>query len=308
MKIGTAYFFDSRSRQMAAMNASTARIQEQIATGKRILTPSDDPLASARLARLGATVADEAQFAGNIRLAQSLLGQSESALESIQINLQRAQELALRAGNDTLNADNRAAVGAELNAILDDLLALANAKDLRGEPLFGGSAGTEAYARAPDGTISFAGVGEAPPIPIGASVSVQATDSGPRLFEGIDVGGVATDMFKVVGDLAKALMPGGAPDPAALKQAIADGADGLKKAFDQVTTGRTSVGARAARLEIEAERLAQAAVDSEIERGSIEGVDIQTAVIDLQKTMLALQATQASFTQLSRLSLFDYIR
>lgn len=308
MKIGTAYFFDSRSRQIAGMSGAAARLQEQIATGKRIQTPSDDPLASARLTRLNATVANDAQFADNIKLARSLLGQSEAALDSIQINLQRAQELALRAGNDTLNADNRAAIGAELNAILEDLLALANSKDLRGEPLFGGSAGTDAYVRAADGTISFAGEGEAPPIPVGASVSVQATDSGQRLFEGLQVGGAATDMFKIVGDLAAALMPGGVPDQAALKQAVADGIDGLKKSFEQVTTGRTSVGARAARLEIEAERLAQAAVDNDIEKSSIEGVNVESAVIELQKTMLALQATQASFTQLSRLSLFDYIR
>lgn len=308
MKIGTAYFFDSRSRQMGGMNAAAARLQEQIATGKRILTPSDDPLASARLTRLATTMSDQDQYAGNVKLAQSLLAQSDSTLESVQINLTRAQELALKASNDTLNPDNRAAIGAELEAILEDLLALANTSDLRGEPLFGGSAGAQAYVRAANGTISFAGEGEAPPIPIGAGVSVRATDSGQRHFEGFSVGGAQTDMFKVVGDLAKALMPGGVPNPAALKQALADGTDGLKLAFEQVTTGRTSVGARGARLEIEAERLAQAAVDNEIEKSGIEGVDIPTAVIELQKTMLALQATQASFTQLSRLSLFDYIR
>ena len=35
---------------------------------------------------------------------------------------------------------------------------------------------------------------------------------------------------------------------------------------------------------------------------------MQIAVIELQKTMLALSATQASFSKLSQLSLFDYIR
>jgi len=307
MQIGTAYFFDSRNRQMAALNGRAASLQEQIATGKRFAAPSADPVAAGRLARLSVTQADQNQYASNVKLAQSLLGQSDTALESVTLNLQRAQELAIRANNDTLNADNRAAIGKELEAILDDLLALANSTDLRGEPLFGGSASGQAYAKAADGSIAFAGTGEAPPIPIGAGVQVQATDSGPRLFEGLEVGGSATDMFKVVGDLAKALAPGGSPDAASLKQALAAGTEGLTKAAERINSGRASVGARAARLEIEGERLAQAKIDTEIERSGIDGVDVQTAVIELQKTMIALQATQASFSRLTQLSLFDYL-
>lgn len=308
MQIGTGYFFDSRNRQMSALNGMAARLQEQIATGKRFATPSDDPVTAGRLARLDIVQADQGQYAQNVKLAQSLLAQSDNALESIANNLQRAQELAVRANTDTLNDSNRAAIGKELEAILEDLLSLANATDLRGESLFGGSSTGQPYVKAPDGSIGFAGAGEAPPVPIGAGISIQATDSGPRLFEGLEVGGAASDMFKVVGDLAKALAPGGSPDKAALKQALATGTEGLSKAADKIYAGRASIGARAARLDIEAERLAQAKTDNELERAGLEGTDVQSAVIELQKTMLALQATQASFSKLSQLSLFDYIR
>jgi flagellar hook-associated protein 3 FlgL len=308
MQIGTGYFFDSRNRQMSALNFNAARLQEQIATGKRIATPSEDPVTAGRLARLGIVQADQGQYAQNVKLAQSLLAQSDNALESIANNLQRAQELAVRANSDTLNDSNRAAIGKELEAILEDLLSLANSTDLRGEPLFGGSATGTSYVKAPDGSIAFAGAGEAPPVPIGAGVAIQATDSGPRLFEGLQVGGAASDMFKIVGDLAKALAPSGSPDKAALKQALAAGTEGLTKAADKIYSGRASIGARAARLDIEAERLAQAKTDNELERAGLEGTDVQSAVIELQKTMIALQATQASFSKLSQLSLFDYIR
>jgi flagellar hook-associated protein 3 FlgL len=308
MKIGTAYFFDSRNRQMTSLSNLASKLQEQISTGKRILTPSDDPVISARVARMEKGAANEAQYASNVKLAQSLLGQSETALDSMSNSLQRAQELMISAGNDPLNDDNRAALAAELKSIVDDLYSLANTTDVRGTALFGGSADGPAYTRAPDGTISYAGQGEAPPVPIGDGVTVQATDSGQRIFGGIQVGASTKDIFQVVGDLAKALEIGGSPTPAARKQALADAAEGLSQALEKVTTARTSIGARGARLDIEAERLAQAANDYQVERGSIEGVDIQSAVTDLQKTMLALQATQASFTKLSQLSLFDYIR
>jgi flagellar hook-associated protein 3 FlgL len=308
MKIGTAYFFDSRSRQMADLTGTAAKLQEQLATGKRILTPSDDPIISARLARMAGGAADQTQFASNVKLAQGLLGQSDTALESVSNDLQRAQELLIRAGSDTLNDDNRAALAAELKSIVDNLYSTANTTDVRGTALFGGSGAGPAYARAADGTISFAGMGEAPPIPIGDGVTMQASDSGQRIFGGIQVGGANKDVFQIVSDLAQALDVGGSATPADRKQALADASDGLAQALQQVTTARASIGARGARLDIQAESLAKSASDYDIERGSLEGVDIQTAVTDLQKTMLALQATQASFTKLSQLTLFDYIR
>lgn len=308
MKIGTAYFFDSRSRQMNDLSGLAAKLQEQLATGKRILTPSDDPIISARLARMAGGAADQAQYASNVKLAQGLLAQSDSALDSVSNDLQRAQELLIRAGSDTLNDDNRAAMAAELKSIVDNLYSTANTTDVRGTALFGGSSAGAAYSRAADGTISFVGQGEAPAIPVGDGITVQATDNGQRIFGGIQVGGATKDLFKVVSDLAAALDVGGSATAADRKQALAEASDGLSQALQNVTTARASVGARGARLDIQSESLAKAASTYEIDRGSLEGVDVQTAVTDLQKTMLALQATQASFTKLSQLSLFDYLR
>ena len=82
--------------------------------------------------------ADQGQFASNVTLAQSLLDASDTALSSISDQLQRAQELMIRAGSDTLNDDNRAAISAELKSILDDVFSLANTNDSRGNALFGG--------------------------------------------------------------------------------------------------------------------------------------------------------------------------
>ena len=305
MNVGTAYFFDSRNRQMGNLSALASRLQEQISTGKRILAPSDDPLVSARLARMATTNANQTQYASNVTLAQSLLGASDTALSSVSDQLQRAQELLIRAGSDTLNDDNRSAISAELKSILDDIYSLANTTDSRGNALFGGSTTGAAFIRAADGTISFAGSGEAPGIPIDDGVTIQPTDSGARIFGGVQAGGATTDIFKVIGDLANALAPG--VDADTRKQALATAAEGLSSASERITTARASIGARGARLDIQADRLADAANDYKIERGNLEGADVQTAVVDLQKTLLALQATQASFSQLSQLSLFNYI-
>ena len=308
MQIGTAYLFDRGTRQMSGLSVAAARLQAQIATGKRIQAPSDDPVSAARVARLETSDADDARYLDNLTLATSILGQADRTLESVEIQLQRARELAVRASTDTMNASDRGAIAAELKTIVEDLFRLANTTDLRGGALFGGAGSGAAFVRAPDGAISFAGVGDAPPIPIGAGATVQTNDNGQRVFGNIDVGGTATDLFAIVGNLAAALTPGGSASPADLRAAITAGLDGLTKATEQVVTARASIGARAARVELETERVTRARSENEIDRGTLEGVDIQSAVAELQKTLTTLQASQMSFAKLTQLSVFDYLR
>lgn len=308
MQIGTNYSFERAIAQMRDLTNNATRLQEQVTTGKRVTSPSVDPLASARLTLLGRKDANETQFAANVTLASSLIGQSDSALESVQTQIQRASELALRASNDTMNDSDRAAIAIELKSIVDDLLTIANGSDIRGASLFGGAGTGPAFVRNPDGSVRYAGEGDPPPIPIGDNASIAATDSGERIFTGIDSGSGPRDLFAIVSTLAAALQPGGTPDPATLRAAISDGIAGLNAASDHITSARASIGARGARLDLESERLARLSSENEIERTGLEGADLQSSIAELQQNLLTLQATQASFAKLSQLSLFDYIR
>jgi flagellar hook-associated protein 3 FlgL len=71
---------------------------------------------------------------------------------------------------------------------------------------------------------------------------------------------------------------------------------------------RGSVGARSARLDLVSDQLTDTAANREIDRSALEDTDVTEAITELQKTMTILSATQASFTKLSQLSLFDYLR
>jgi flagellar hook-associated protein 3 FlgL len=75
-----------------------------------------------------------------------------------------------------------------------------------------------------------------------------------------------------------------------------------------VLTVQASLGARAARVELEQAALGSADIDREVARAAIEDTDITAAITELQKTMTVLQATQASFSKLQGLTLFDYLR
>jgi flagellar hook-associated protein 3 FlgL len=109
-------------------------------------------------------------------------------------------------------------------------------------------------------------------------------------------------MFAILTAFAAALQPG------AEDGGIETAMDDLDAALDQVNTTRASVGARAFRMDLEAERLIDADVARDTTRSGIEDVDTSEAIAQLQKTLTILQATQASFTKLTSMSLFDYLR
>lgn len=301
MTISTSLFYDRNAQRLATLSGTATRIQTQISTGRRIENPSDDATAYARLARISRDSADAVVDQGNIDLAQTVLGQADSTLEAITTQLQSAQELVIRANSGTLSDNNRAAIVPQLRQILDDLFTLANTSDARGGPLFGTATGDTAVTRDASGTISFTGTGNAASIPIGNGVSVAPSETAERIFGGI--GG--SNIFAILSDFLTALeTPGSAATTAAAGTAI----DGINAGLDQINATRGSIGARSARLELETARIDTADTARAVERSGLEDTDVTQAIVDLQKTTTILQATQASLSRLSQLSLFDYLR
>lgn len=296
MQVPTTLFYDNLSRRMSGLNARATELQTQIATGKKLNAPSDDAVVSDQVAEFKRRDADAQVYGANMNVAGALLKQTDSTLGAISEQLQRAMELTVQAANDTLKPEDRVAIGEELGAIVDQLVNLGNAKDLRGRPLFGSADGTAAVQRTAGG---FAFVStRVSEIPIGDGETIQAGETAARVFQS-----GATDILTRLTELAAAFESGTATGDEA-SAAI----ESLTAADEQVGAVRTSVGARAARIELSQALLVEANTDREELRSSLEDIDVTAAITELQKTITVLQATQASFTKLSSLSLFDYLR
>jgi len=274
INLSTRLFYDRSSSAMQTLSARADMLNTQVSTGKKLLAPSDDRVGYQRLQGLARDGADASAYAGNITLAQSVLQQADTTLGSITAQLQRASELSIQAANGTLTTEARAAIATELEGIRATITGLADAKDVRGGPLFG------------DGG----------PIPIGDGQSVLPSAEATTFLN--TPGG--SDIGSTIDAFVTALRAGG-PVPAS---ANAD----LATISGQVINAQASVGARAARVDLQAAQLKGAATDREVTRSAIEDADITETITELQKTMTILQATQASFSKLSALSLFDYLR
>lgn len=103
------------------------RFQNQLATGKKINVPSDDPVVAARALKLRTDVAEVDQFQRNVKDAQSWLEITEDSLAKIGDVFQRTRELAVQAANGTNTADDTRKVGEEVKQLRTQLIHLGNA-------------------------------------------------------------------------------------------------------------------------------------------------------------------------------------
>ena len=189
MRISTIQAFNTGVRGIQDNYSAVTRTQEQITSGKRVLTPADDPVASVRLLQLDQQASKLAQYKDNLTAATSSLNQEEAILNSVNNVLQRVREITLEAGNGALDAGGRQALAQELAEREDELHGLLNSQNARGEYLFGGfQSDTQPFVKSPNGSYTYAGDEGQRSIQIGSAKMVAINDNGKALF--VDVANV----------------------------------------------------------------------------------------------------------------------
>lgn len=296
MQISTNQFFTSNQLNFKALTTQADILQTQISTGKVLNAPSDNAVGYRRLQGLIRDGSNDKAYSGNITIVQSALSQADTTIKSMTDDIQRAQELAIKANSGTLSASDRSIIADELDSIVKGLVTLANAKDSRGASIFA-AGDSPAVTANPDGTFTIATTGPTT-IPIGDSSSAQPGDSAARLFVDSSGGNILSD----ISALSAALRGTGSVGTIA-----GTTSDKLTASNNQIAGVQGALGARGQRVDIESTRITDAATDREITRSSIEDVDPTQAITELQKTMTILSAAQSSFAKLSGLSLFNYL-
>lgn len=184
MRISTVQAFNNGVSGLQRNYSNVIRTQEQISTGNRILTPADDPVASARLLQLEQQQGMLKQYNSNLTSAKNSLTLEESTLTAVENVLQRVRELTVRAGNGSLNQTDRQSIAAELAVREEELLGLMNTRNARGEYLFSGFQGkTQPFVRQPDGSYSYAGDDGQRQVQIASALELPISDSGRAVFQ-----------------------------------------------------------------------------------------------------------------------------
>jgi flagellar hook-associated protein 3 FlgL len=159
-----------------------ARLQLQVATGRRILAPSDDPFGATRSLEINNALAQLTQFQENSARARQRLSLEDQALGQVIDALQRVNELAVQANNDTQTDETRAFIASELTELRDRIVALANASDGEGGYIFSGNrTETQPFSYASTG-VSYLGDQGQRMLLIGPGRQLPDGDSGSDVF------------------------------------------------------------------------------------------------------------------------------
>lgn len=187
-RISTSGVYQQSLSTMLAKQAGLSHTQQQLATGLRLVTAKDDPVAAGTAVALDRASAELECFGENANLLGNRLNLQESVLAQAGERLARVRELTIQANNASLSSDDKKAITAELKVIREELLGLANSQDGNGRYLFGGTADDHAPFVASGGSVGYTGDQTQRKVEIAPDHFVSDTIPGSELFMRVHTG------------------------------------------------------------------------------------------------------------------------
>jgi flagellar hook-associated protein 3 FlgL len=123
------------------MQNTTLRVsqtQQQLSSGLKFLTPSEDPVGSSKVVKLNEGLGLTNSYQSNVNTARARISTAEGVLGEVDSTLQRMRELALQSNNAALSLDDRKVISTEMQQLNQQLKELMNSQDGLGVYLFGG--------------------------------------------------------------------------------------------------------------------------------------------------------------------------
>ncbi len=185
-RISNHMMYGQSSKRLSTLQAQLSKTIEHVSSGKRILTPSDDPVAAARALDLKQGQSMNTQFASNRGNAEDSLTLQESTLNSFGTRLQDIQTLIVYAGDGVHGEEQLRVIAEEIRSIRDEMVGYANTRDAYGNYIFSGyQVATEPFSMSVTGQVSYQGDDGQMMIQVDAARYMASTDSGRSIFMGI---------------------------------------------------------------------------------------------------------------------------
>ena len=281
------------------------KYQNQMATGKKIAVPSDDPVVAARALKLRTDVAEVEQYQRNVKDAQSWMDITEDTLAKIGDVLQRARELAVEGANGTLTTDDTQKLNEEVKQLRTQMLHLGNST-YAGRYIFSGYKTDQKLLDETTGNFTIDVLNsENIKYEIGIGDDIEINVTGGDLF---NAGGTADSTSgtpgKLISDFDRMVAAFDSGDHDAINNLIAD----LDADMDNVLRIRADVGARMNRLELTSNRLDSDNISFTKLMSDNEDVDMAETIMNLQNEENVYKASLSGGARVIQPSLLDFLR
>jgi len=291
-----------------SMNSSSAKLgklMQQMATGQRMLLPSDDPIASVRVLRIQREEASLEQYRGNIANLAASFSKQEANLKSISDAMLSVRDLLLWAANSGVNSEvELGAIASELEVLEKTLINAANVRDEEGRYLFSGTQSDRPAIVFDEDSQSYVLGGN-------AKHRQAAVANGVLLEENVTAEQAFGPTLAGFNDLRQVVALLKSPDlnaaDAAVNERIAAALESLDRTHDAVLGAMTELGGRQNTLTLlNNSNEGLSLVNQKIEQ-ELSTLDYAGASIDFSNYLLALQSTQKTYLKLNGLSLFGQL-
>lgn len=298
MRVSTSMVYDLGRSAMQRQTADFLQTQQQLASGRRILKPSDDPVASSRALEVTQTQSVNAQYQENQGYAGDSLKLVDSTLSSVNDIVTYVRTRALEAGNGTYAQSELNSIASDLRSQYEELRSLANTRDGQGNYLFAGyDLNTEPF-QGGVGATSYQGDAGVRSIQVSASRVMPITASGDQVF-GTGASGVFADLSTLITRLESGSFS---------STDVGNAVSAMDNALSQVSREQASVGSRLGELDA----LGNVAADYDLQYSetlsNLQDLDYTEAISRFTQQQTLLQAAQQSYAKVTGLSLFDYLR
>ncbi len=284
-------------------------LQEQIATGKRIIRPGDDPTGAALIVDFRSSIEQNKQYVKQAESAASFLQSTETALlDGVNTEIIRLMELGSQALGNSTGAAGRAALAPEVDGIRTNLISLANTQQ-QGKYLFAGSATTTVPFTASATGATYNGNNDTISLDVSVSAAVGTNLPGDTVFFGQSAAlpptatagpGSGGDLFTQVTALRDALTANNVPG-------IQAAFDNLKSIYSRMQSSITELGGRQASLDQLKEMVADFNTSLQGIQNSYESVDLPQAITDYEREDITQQATLSILGRSNQQNLFNYL-
>jgi flagellar hook-associated protein 3 FlgL len=290
MRVTNNVLINNLKRNLGNNLRSLDNYQNQVASGKRINKPSDDPAGIVDSLRIRSKLSECKQYQSNASDAMSWLENSDEALGSLTDVLNRVYELTVYAASDTLEANERKAISEEVEQLIEEVGTIGNST-FGGRYIFGGSNTMHkpyeggSWDNANTDSIEYE-------ISVGVTIPVNITAQDVFLEK---------DMMGTLQGIYDHMRSGDA-----LSLSETDIED-LQANIDQVLSLRSQVGSRVNRLEMITQRLLDQEVNLTKLQSGVEDIDLAKTILELKNQESVYQASLSVGAQIIRPTLVDFL-
>ncbi|WAH37686.1 flagellar hook-associated protein FlgL [Alicyclobacillus dauci] len=253
--------------------------QNEAATGKKINTPSDDPIGVQFAMKYQNQLAYYNQYQQNADQATSQLNYTDSTMSEAQTVMQRARDLAVQGANGTYTQSDMASMASEVSQLYQQLVSVGNSQyngsyifDVTSTTTPPYTSGTAQATTTGGGTVVY---------DVGDGVTLQASETGTNFF---GVANAPNNAFQLLSDLQTYLQSG---NSAQVQQTLSN----FDSCMANMSAYQANIGALTQRAQMMSNRMSNLAQNVTTQLANTQDADMASVITQMNSALAVQQAS-----------------